>query len=104
TPAPFAGSFHVMGVHSDGSRVRLDHYGQPSPLNVAEIERAVAALDVPLLESGLIDQEDNYYYGHKREVSLPVYRAIVDDAERTRLYIDPQSRSVRSVHRSEERR
>lgn len=98
TPAPFAGSFHVMGVRRDGSRVRLDHYGQPSPLTVAEIERAVAALDVPLLEAGLIHQEDNYYYGHKREVTLPVYRAIVDDAERTRLYIDLQSGNVRSVN------
>ena len=98
TPAPFGGAFHVMAHRQDGSRVRLGSHGEPSPLDIVEIDRAVAALELPLLEAGLIHQEDNYYYGHKREVTLPVYRAIVDDAERTRLYIDLQSGNVRSIN------
>lgn len=36
-------------------------------------------------------REDAYYYGRKRTVELPVYRAILDDVEETRLYLAPGS-------------
>src|SRR5690606_21818775 len=67
------------------------------PLARGDVERAVAKLAAPVAELELLHSEDSYYYGHKRSVDLPVYRAILDDAEQTRLYIEATSGNVRSV-------
>jgi hypothetical protein len=42
-------------------------------------------------------KEDLYYYGHKRQVALPVYRVLMDDAEQTRIYINIDTGAVRSL-------
>jgi hypothetical protein len=97
TPALFGGQLHVMARTVNGDNLRLNSRGDLAPLDAERIRREVAALGVPLLESGLLHAEDNYYYGHKWQVSLPVYRAIVDDAERTRLYINLETGSVRAI-------
>ncbi len=97
TPAVFNGQLNVMGHSADGETVRLDARADMTTLAMDDIEAVVQAMAVPLLESGPMFSEDNYYYGHKREVDLPVYRAIVDDAERTRLYVNLETGAVRSV-------
>ena len=77
--------------------MRLNSNAQAAPLALSAIERAVDGLGTPMQSSGLLHQEDNYYYGHKREVTLPVYRAILDDDEQTRLYINPETGAVRTL-------
>jgi hypothetical protein len=73
---------------------------QHTPLRPDDIEQRVAQLDSDVREAGLMHAEDSYYYGHKREVDLPVYRAIMDDSERTRLYINPDTGALRSLGRT----
>jgi len=41
--------------------------------------------------------EDDYYYGHKRVVELPVYRITLADPEQTRIYIGQQSGELRQL-------
>jgi hypothetical protein len=97
TPAVFDNELFLLAQHAEGSQLRLDRNAQPAPLAVADISAAIAGLGMPVQGSGLLYQEDNYYYGHKREVTLPVYRAIVDDEEQTRLYISPETGAVRTL-------
>lgn len=97
TPAVFGSELFLLATTTQGEQVRLDRNAQPAPLAIADISAAIAALATPVQNSGLLNREDNYYYGHKREVALPVYRAIVDDDEQTRLYINAQTGAVRTV-------
>lgn len=95
--APFGGRLYVLAKSRDGSRIRLDASGRPAPLERGDVERALARLDAPVRELELINDEDSYYYGHKRDVDLPVYRAALGDDERTLLYVDATSGGVRTV-------
>lgn len=97
TPGGFGGQLYVMGSTTAGDTVRLNSRGELSPLTVQDIESRVQGIERPLLDAGLMFREDNYYYGHKREVSLPVYRVIVDDAEKTRLYINTETGALRTI-------
>ena len=97
TPAVLNNRLYVMAQDEAGNSIRLDSSGQPAALEAATIAALVDNLDTPVQQAGLLHAEDSYYYGHKREVPLPVYRAIMDDSERTRLYIHPETGSVRSV-------
>lgn len=66
---------------------------EPRPLDEqALIARSAAAMPgTPILSQGMIHAPDAYYYGHKTDVNLPVWRATYDDGEETRLYFDPSS-------------
>lgn len=97
TPAVFQHQLYLMAITRSGEQYRLDHLGQSAPLNTEAIEQAVANLDAPVIASTLMFDEDQYYYGHKREVDLPVFRVIVDDAEHTRLYINTETGAVRVI-------
>lgn len=95
--APFGGRLYVLAERTDRTLVRLDASARPAPLEREQVERAVASLGIPVREAEYLDHEDSFYYGHKSTVELPVYRAILDDAESTRLYVSPQSGTVRAV-------
>lgn len=97
TPAVFDNTLYLLAHQDADNSVRLDVGAQSASLPVSRLDTLVANLGTPTLAAGLMHQEDNYYYGHKREVALPVYRAIMDDSEQTRLYINPQTGAVRSV-------
>lgn len=97
TPAVFAGQLFVMTSTQAGDQQRLHHRGHSAPLQTVDIERSVAAMTAPVLSSGLIFNEDSYYYGHKRQVDLPVFRVIMDDAEQTRIYINTDTGAMRSI-------
>src|SRR5690606_8452136 len=88
---------YAHALRADGSLVRLDAAGGPAPLTLDGVEAAVGKLDVPIAALTLMTGEDGYYYGRKRPVELPVFRAVVGDAERTRLYIGAESGDVRAV-------
>ncbi len=87
----------MLAVRSDGTRVRFDAAGTPATVDHADVEAAVRKLDVPVKSFELMHEEDSYYYGHKDEADLPVYSAVLDDAEETRLYIDPVTGAFRAV-------
>jgi hypothetical protein len=95
--APFNGQFYVLAVRSDGTSVRFDAEATPATIDRTSVEAAVRKLDVPVKSFELMHEEDSFYYGHKDEVDLPVYRAVLDDAEETHLYIDPVTGAFRAV-------
>ncbi len=84
---PFGDRLFISAIDADGEAVRLDAAGRRAPLREAEVARLVHGLGVPVAEFALMTREDEYHYSHHRQVELPVYRAILGDADRTRLYI-----------------
>jgi hypothetical protein len=83
-------------MRHDGTSVRFDASGARADLDDAEVEEAVARLGVPVKSLDLLNEEDSFYYGHKEPVKLPVYRIVLDDAERTRLYLEPTTGALRA--------
>lgn len=95
--SPFDDRLYVMARQQDGTEVRLDVAARLAQLTDEQVKAVVAKLPVPVRELQLMEQEDSYYYGHKQQAQLPVYRMILEDAEQTRLYLHPVTGSVRSV-------
>ncbi|HYP79413.1 MAG TPA: PepSY domain-containing protein [Steroidobacteraceae bacterium] len=93
----FDGHLYVIAERADGSVLRLDAAARPAPLTQAAVRELVARLDTGLRSLELMTVDDAYYYSHKEPAGLPVYRAILDDASRTRLYIRPATGEVRIV-------
>jgi uncharacterized iron-regulated membrane protein len=96
---PFGGRLHVMALRADGSSLRLDAAAKPAPLTEQEVRAVAGKLGPGLRSLTLLTQGDAYYYGHKDPVELPVYRALLDDAQATRVYISPTSGSHRTIDR-----
>ncbi|HZV19766.1 MAG TPA: PepSY domain-containing protein [Sphingobium sp.] len=85
--APLGGRVFLAAINAKGEATRLDGAGRPAPLDRSDVTAALHwAPGVASLE--LLQHEDAYYYAHKQPVALPVWRAILADSERTRLYID----------------
>jgi hypothetical protein len=88
--APLNGRIFLVAIGADGRMTRLDWSGHGALLNKAALVQAlrngppVGALD-------LLRGEDAYYYQHKFTLKFPVWRAILQGPEATRLYIDPDS-------------
>jgi uncharacterized iron-regulated membrane protein len=99
--APAGGALHAVVMGSDASPVRrLGPSGAAAPVTEAEVRRIADGLDEPVAEVSLIDEEDDYYYGHHVEVHLPVWRIHLADPAQTHLYVDPRTGSVvRAVDR-----
>src|SRR5262249_7721744 len=74
--------------------IRLDAKGDitvPSARDLADAARRIAGTTA-IAEQRLIDEEDAYYFKRRGEtLVLPVYRAILGDADATRYYLDPRS-------------
>jgi hypothetical protein len=95
--APLGGRLYFAAVGRDGTRTRLDARGAAAPLARDEVARALAN-GPPVKALELLDREDAYYYGHENKVTLPVWRATLDDAAHTTLYIDPRTgRLLRAI-------
>lgn len=94
----FNNKLYVIASRADGTQERLDANGDVAVIGNSEVEAVIARL--PVKSSELMETEDSYYYGHKNEAALPVFRVILDDAEETRLYINPESGAFRSVDSS----
>jgi hypothetical protein len=95
--APFNNRLYVMARQADATEIRLDAAARLAQLTDEQVKTAVANLPARVQELQLMEQEDSYYYGHKSEAELPVYRIILDDAEQTRIYLHPKTGNVRSV-------
>src|SRR5262249_22659410 len=93
TTAPLAGRLHWLVTREDGSRTRIDAAGAAAPLRPADLAAAAERLAAPhgVAAQGIMGEEDAYYFRRRDAFVLPVYRVIVNDAERTRYYLDPAS-------------
>lgn len=88
----------VVAWRADGSAQRLDAAALPAPLAAATVQGWLSRLDAPVAGFAEIDRPDTYYHRFKSEdVELPTYRAILDDAGQTRLYISPTTGAVSAV-------
>lgn len=94
---PFAGHLYVIAEHADGSSLRVDARGRPAPLQEADVRAALAGIETGVAQFTLLREEDAYYYSHKQKQELPVWRAILGDAQHTRLYISPTTGEFRIV-------
>src|SRR5206468_9711535 len=85
------GKLHWMATFDDGSVKRLDATGNIAPPSEFELAQAAERI----AEQRLVNEEDEYYYSRQRrrfeEVTLPVYRVILNDEEQTRYYLDPNT-------------
>ncbi|WP_232476240.1 PepSY domain-containing protein [Flavisphingomonas formosensis] len=88
--APLGGRIHVIAIASNAGIARFDATGHPARLSRPELEAALAR-GPKLASLELLRDEDDYYYAHRFAVKLPVWRAVLADDQRTRLYIDPDS-------------
>lgn len=84
-------------TYRDGREVRaeLPRLAE-SPLSTADLTARAQTMrpGTPIIEMGMITQPDAYYYAHKGEATLPAYRIIYGDAERTRIYLNPRTGEV----------
>jgi hypothetical protein len=98
--APLGGRTFLIASKANGRAQRLDAQGKASSLTSGELRAAFSVL--PAIASlELLTQEDAYYYRHRFAAPLPVWRVVLADGEKTRLYIDPTSgRIVRAFDRN----
>jgi uncharacterized iron-regulated membrane protein len=97
--APLAGQLFLIATDARGKRLRTDASGQRAVLDSLQLESIAAQLanGLAVLSKDLLDAEDLYYFSHHREyAALPVYRVILNDAHRTRYYMDPVSGGIRA--------
>ena len=96
TAAPLAGRLYWLATDAAGTVTRLDATGEIAPVSDADLSGAAQRLagESEISEQGILREEDAYYFGHHDEVVLPVYRVVVNDANRTRYYLDPVSAAL----------
>jgi hypothetical protein len=93
--APYGGTLYWSARGEDGAVTRLDASGNAAPLSERDLAEAAARLAgaAGIAEQRLMNDGDAYYLG-ERGIGLrglPVYRAIANDSESTRYYLDPAS-------------
>src|SRR5690606_1657998 len=95
----FGDELYVLAQAAGDARpVRLDAAALPADaVSLAQVETLAARLDAPVRKIEVLDREDGYYYGHKRNVELPVSRLLAEDAAETRLCGTPTTASVGAV-------
>ncbi len=91
--APLSGELFWIATEQGGAQVRLDAAGHVSSLTESQLlvaaQRAAGSDDIA--SAVLLRSEDSYYYQRRGAIRLPVFRVIVNNADRTRLYLDPVS-------------
>lgn len=102
--APFLGQPYLIATARDGSETRIGREG-PTPLTETEIAAGLAARGGALAAGKLerLDQEDEFYYGHKREVQFPVWRLSLPDTDQTRIYFNGSTGEPRVVDATAQR-
>ena len=100
--APFGGRAY-MSARSPGQHLRYDARGEIFGPDLMQIGAVLSAKDGPGLASLIqLNHEDGYYFGIRQPVRLPVWRAVLRDPDRTRLYIDQASgQLLRQVNASD---
>lgn len=96
--APLLGKPYLVTHSRDGSETRFGLNGM-APLAEADLQAGLKEKG-GLLASGKLEvltQEDDFYYSHKRQVDLPVYRISLTDPEATKVYIDHATGELRQL-------
>jgi hypothetical protein len=85
------GDLYWLATKADGSVTRLDATGNPAPVGGPELTAAAARLAGTngIAEQRLFSEPDTCFVGSGGR--LPVYRVILNDAENTRYYLDPNT-------------
>jgi PepSY-associated TM region len=91
--APLSGELFWIATQQGGAQVRLDAGGGVSPLTATQLLGAAqhTAGSDGIAAAELLRSEDAYYYRRRGAIQLPVLRVIVNNADQTRLYLDPLS-------------
>jgi hypothetical protein len=91
TGAPFGGRTY-LSVRSPGQTLRYDRRGEIFGPTLMQMSNVLSSPSGPGLASLIqLNREDSYFFGVRQPVRLPVWRAILRDRDRTRLYIDQTS-------------
>jgi hypothetical protein len=96
---PLDGRLYLAGTRVDGSRFRVDSQSEPAALSSTDLRYMGATLDSTRdgYQMERITAADAYYFSHHRElVEFPAYRVILNDAGKTRYYLDPMSGQIRA--------
>ncbi len=92
--APFGGGA-FMSVRSPGQSMRYDARGELFGPDIMQLSALLSDRRGPGLSSLIsLNREDGYYFGRHRAIRLPVWRAVLRDPGRTRLYIDQTTGTV----------
>ena len=90
----FMGAPGYLATLADGTTRIVPVDGEPitgfTPERITDVVKKAAG-EGGLTEITTIDQYDMYYLDRRRERPLPVVLARLNDAEKTRLYIDPKT-------------
>jgi hypothetical protein len=75
--------------------MRYDARGELFGPDIMQLSALLSARRGPGLDSLIsLSREDGYYFGRHTAIRLPVWRAVLRDRERTRLYIDQTTGTV----------
>jgi hypothetical protein len=93
-----------MSVRSPGQSMRFDARGELFGPDIMQLSALLSDKRGPGLSSLIsLTHEDGYYFGRHTPIRLPVWRAVMRDPDRTRLYIDPTTGTVLHQVRGEDR-
>ncbi|MEZ5938982.1 MAG: hypothetical protein R3C52_12325 [Hyphomonadaceae bacterium] len=94
--APLLGDPRAVLRWRDGSEVRIG-VSDTAPLDLPTLRERLETAPEPLSTAklDLLQTEDAYYYGHKRDARLPVIRLRLPDD--TRVYLDADTGEVRRI-------
>lgn len=85
----------LMTANGDGTGERFGLDGELTPLQESDVRQALAIQPITSFE--VMEAEDSYYYSHHYPAPLPVYRAVLADEAKTRVYIDAQSGEIARI-------
>lgn len=97
----FAGQPFLLAYNQSGYARRLESEGV---LTVSRVQTLFEDRGLDVANVSLLTKDDSYYFGHKREVELPIIRAILDDGDKTHIYVDPETWQIRRVVTATEKR
>jgi hypothetical protein len=85
------GQPYWVETRADGTRRRIDMEGRPAPLQDSDWSKIGKALGAQADAAPAVMMEgDSYYYSRPGvPAQFPVYRIVLNDAHRTRFYLDP---------------
>ena len=89
--APLAGQLYLLARDGNGESQRVDSQANAARLSESELRAALTRIAVPVRAFERLGVPDDYYYPHHDPVKLPVWRVLLDDPQKTRLYLDADS-------------
>jgi hypothetical protein len=89
--APLAGRLYWLVKYQDGTGIRLDANGSAAQLDAFELIAALRIAGVTAISEQRVLTDEDAYRLRRDGAVLPVYRIILNDAEHSRIYLDPNT-------------